>query len=74
MNQVAVRDVIAERGKIFVAGKHCSFICRELLDGCELITSEGQMEFKEKDLKNRVCRHCVRNVVEILEDIIWARS
>lgn len=54
--------------------KHGSFICRELLNGCELTTSEGQKEFQEKDLKNRVCRHCVRNAVEILEDIIQAGS
>ncbi|NLW46033.1 MAG: C_GCAxxG_C_C family protein [Firmicutes bacterium] len=50
--------------------KQGSFICRELLEGCELTNPEGQNQFKEKDLKNKVCRHCVRNVVEIIEAII----
>lgn len=47
-----------------------TFICRRLLGDCELTTQEGQKEFKEKDLLNKVCKECVRNVVEIIEDII----
>jgi hypothetical protein len=35
-----------------------------------LTTPEGKKEFKEKDLLNKVCKECVRNVVEIIEDII----
>lgn len=50
--------------------KYDTYICRKLLEGCELTTSEGQKEFKEKDLLNKVCKHCVSYVVEILEDII----
>ena len=50
--------------------KYGTVICRRLLNGCELTTSEGQEEFREKDLKNKVCKQCVRNVVEIIEDII----
>ncbi len=49
---------------------HGTYICRGLLDGCELITPEGQKEFQEKDLKNKVCKHCVGSVVEIIEDMI----
>jgi C_GCAxxG_C_C family probable redox protein len=48
-----------------------TFICRRLLGGCELTTPEGQREFKEKDLLNKVCKECVRAVVEIIEDIIY---
>jgi C_GCAxxG_C_C family probable redox protein len=47
-----------------------TFICRRLLQDCELTTPAGQKEFKEKDLLNKVCKECVRNVVEIIEDII----
>jgi C_GCAxxG_C_C family probable redox protein len=50
--------------------KYGTCICRELLDGCELTTPEGQKEFKEKDLFNKVCIPCVRSVVEIMEAIM----
>jgi C_GCAxxG_C_C family probable redox protein len=51
------------------AKKHGTFICRELLHGCELTTEEGQKHFKENDLLNKICALCVKSVVEILEDI-----
>lgn len=47
-----------------------TFICRELLENCDLTTSEGQKEFKEKDLKNKVCKECIIKAVEIIEEII----
>ncbi len=50
--------------------KNGSFICRELLNGCDLTTQEGQKEFKEKDLLNKVCKKCVTSAVEIIEEII----
>jgi C_GCAxxG_C_C family probable redox protein len=49
--------------------KHGSFICRKLLEGCELTTPEGQQEFQDKDFRNKICKHCVGNVVEIIEEI-----
>jgi C_GCAxxG_C_C family probable redox protein len=50
--------------------KHGTFICRKLLNGCELTTEEGQKHFKEDDLLNRTCKPCVRSVVEILDSIM----
>jgi len=50
--------------------EHGTYICRNLLNGCELTTEEGQKQFKENDLLNKVCKGCVRTVVELLEDII----
>ncbi len=50
--------------------KHGSVICRKLLGGVELTTEKGQKQFKEMDLRNKVCVHCVRNAVEILEEIM----
>ena len=50
--------------------RHGTYICRQLLNGCELTTEEGQKIFKENDYLNKVCKQCVKNVVEILETII----
>jgi C_GCAxxG_C_C family probable redox protein len=50
--------------------KHGTFICRTLLNGCELTTKEGYKQFKENDLINKTCKPCVRSVVEILESIL----
>jgi C_GCAxxG_C_C family probable redox protein len=50
--------------------QHGTCICSKLLGGCNPATPEGQQYFKEKDLKNTVCKSCVRSVVEILENIL----
>ncbi|MDI6743460.1 MAG: C-GCAxxG-C-C family protein [Smithella sp.] len=50
--------------------KHGTYICRQLLKGCELTTEEGQKIFKENDYLNKVCKPCVKSVVEIVERII----
>lgn len=50
--------------------KHGTFICRELLNGCDLSTEEGQMNFRNNDLFNATCKKCVRSVVQILEEIL----
>jgi C_GCAxxG_C_C family probable redox protein len=52
------------------AAKHGTFICRQLLGGCELTTEEGQKQYKENDLFNKVCKPCVQSVVEMLEEIM----
>lgn len=50
--------------------EHGTYICRELLDGCNLTTEEGQLFFRENDLFNSVCKKCVGSVIQILEDIL----
>jgi C_GCAxxG_C_C family probable redox protein len=52
------------------AKKHGTYICRQLLNGCELTAEEGQKIFKEKDMKNKVCVPCIQSVAGILEEII----
>ena len=52
------------------AKKHGSFICRQLLHGCELMSDEGQKQFKENDFLNKVCAPCVQTTAEILESIL----
>ena len=50
--------------------KHGTFICRSLLEDCDLMTEQGQKYFKENDLLNKTCKLCVQSVVEILEELI----
>jgi C_GCAxxG_C_C family probable redox protein len=50
--------------------KHGTFVCRELLNGCELTTEEGQKYFKENELLKKTCIPCVQSVIEILERIL----
>ncbi len=45
-------------------------ICRQLLNGCDLTTEEGQKYFKENDLLNKACKLCVQSAVEILETMM----
>jgi C_GCAxxG_C_C family probable redox protein len=51
------------------AERNGGYICKELLDDCDLKTEVGQQEFNDRDMKNRVCRVCVQSAVEILEQI-----
>ncbi len=50
--------------------KHGTYICRKLLNGCELTTPEGYKQFKEGDYLRKYCLPCVQTVAEILEDLI----
>jgi C_GCAxxG_C_C family probable redox protein len=52
------------------AERHGTYICRKLLNGCELTIEEGRRQFKENDLLNKTCKPCVQSVVEILERIM----
>ncbi len=44
--------------------------CRDLLNGCDLATPEGQQIFFDQDCFNAICRPCVRDAVEIAESLI----
>jgi len=52
------------------SGRHGTFICRQILKGCDLMTEEGQKHFKENELLKKTCTPCVQSVVEILEGIL----
>ncbi len=54
--------------------EHGTFVCRKLLNGCELTSAEGQKFFKENELLNKVCMRCVQSVVRILEGILQRTS
>lgn len=49
--------------------KHDTYICRKLLDGCELTTPDGKAVYRDKDLSKNVCRQCVYDAVNMIEDI-----
>ncbi len=48
---------------------HATTNCSELL-GCDLQTEVGREQFKEDEMKTKICLPCVENAVKILEQII----
>ena len=50
--------------------RYGSYICRQLLNGCDLSNDEGHKMYLENDYRNKICKPCVKSVVEILEEII----
>lgn len=50
--------------------RHGSCLCRALLGGLDLRTSEGQQHFKERNLLREVCVRCVRGVVDDVADLL----
>jgi len=48
---------------------HGTILCRELLDGIDLNTDEGQKELHDKGLRETVCVQCIRDAAAILEDL-----
>jgi C_GCAxxG_C_C family probable redox protein len=52
------------------AEMHSSYICRKLLNDCDIMTEEGKKYFKENDLINKKCKECVKSAVQILDDIL----
>ncbi len=52
------------------AREYGTWNCRDLLEGCNLNTPEGQREISEKDLSNKVCRRCVKSAAEMVEELL----
>ena len=48
------------------AVRNGSYLCRDLLSGCDLKSEEGQRHFKEHGLFEKVCKPCVRSAAELL--------
>ena len=44
--------------------------CIDLLNGCNLLTEEGQKYFRENDLRHKKCNEYIKLSCEILEEII----
>ena len=68
----ATRDKGYEMVKEFAskfAARHGSITCRELI-GCDLSTSEGQAQAKEKNVFELKCRKFVYDAAEILEEML----
>lgn len=41
--------------------------CEKLI-GVDLMTEEGKKEFKEKEIKKKVCEKCIADVIDIIEN------
>ena len=52
------------------AVRNGSYLCRDLLSGCDLTSEEGQRHFKERSLLEKVCKPCVRSAVELLQKMV----
>ncbi|NLF40928.1 C_GCAxxG_C_C family protein [bacterium] len=52
------------------AAQHGSCLCRDLLDGVNLLTAEGQQQFKERNLHGTVCTECVRTATRLAEEAV----
>ncbi len=50
--------------------KRGTYICRKLLNGCDITTPEGHREFQEGDYRRKYCLPCVQTAVKILEDLL----
>ncbi len=51
----------------FFEKKHGTLNCKQLLEGCDLASVTGLLEFKAKGLIKKVCVPCVNTVIEFLE-------
>ena len=50
--------------------KHGSVRCKELLDGCDFTTPQGQQLFAEKEMKRNICVPCVETAVTLVEELL----
>ena len=73
-DELTVTDQTYARVREFMdrfAGRQGTFLCRQLLSGCDLTTQEGQKYFRENGLRDKVCVPCIQAAVEIpQEDIV----
>lgn len=66
------QEEVYSRVQLFINRFHnrfSSISCFELIDGCNLLTDDGQKRFESERLIER-CNECVKTAVEILEEII----
>ncbi|OPY27681.1 MAG: putative redox-active protein (C_GCAxxG_C_C) [Methanocella sp. PtaU1.Bin125] len=61
--------LVNEFAKRFKA-RNGTIVCKELLEGCDLATSEGAKTFKEQGFHAKRCTKYVRDAAEILEDLM----
>jgi C_GCAxxG_C_C family probable redox protein len=52
------------------AARNGSWICRDLLSGCDLMTEEGRRRVREEGLSKTICAECVRSAAQILEPML----
>ena len=60
--------LVNEFVKLFIE-RNSTISCRELLR-CDLKSAEGKQQFKNSNLKDRVCLKCIKDSVEILKSLL----
>jgi len=71
-DDLSARDLTYRKARELMerfAERHGSYMCGQLLDGCDLATDEGQEQYKHNDFKNKVCTLCIKSSVELLEEM-----
>ena len=49
--------------------RHGACLCSQLLPNCDLNTEAGRQKFKEQNLRETVCKECVRDAARIVEEL-----
>ena len=49
--------------------RHGACLCSQLLPNCDLNTEAGRQKFKEQNLRETVCKECVRDAVRLVEEL-----
>lgn len=49
---------------------HGTYVCRRLLNGCDISTPDGHARFQKGDYRRKYCLPCVRTAAEILEELL----
>ncbi len=69
----SVTEALYPMAREFMDGfavRNGSYLCRDLLSGCDLLSDEGQRRFKENGLLEKVCKPCVRSAAEMLQQMV----
>jgi len=48
---------------------HGTCLCSQLLPNCDLNTEAGRQKFKEQNLRETICKECVRDAARLVEEL-----
>ena len=66
--KIETYELVSEFSEIFVK-RNSSLNCRDII-ACDLSTEAGRKYFDDNNIKDTVCRKCVTDTVDILEDLL----
>ena len=50
--------------------KHGTYICKQLLNNCNLSTEEGRATIKKEDYRNKICKECVITATQLAKGLM----